>query len=1172
MKSHLETRLLFVFVAVALCLGLSTIAFAQEETAATVTGQVTDSTGAIIPNAVVVITNTSTGVERRLETNSDGFYSATTLTPGEYTITVEQPNFKRQVQNVTLSARDRRLVNISLEPGAPSETVLVTDEPPLIQDSPTGQGLISGTQVVELPLNNRNFLKLTELVPGVSSSLDDESSFGLTSRADISINGMRRNAVNYFVDGVSNTDVGSNITLLSTPTIDSIKEFKILTSNYTAEIGRSGGGVVTLVSKSGGNDFHGSLYEFVRNDRFNANTFFNNRLGRNADGTLRARVPKLRYNNYGFTISGPVTLPRFGEGGASTYSGKNKTFFFFSEEVRRIIRGATDASATTLSLAQRSGDFSAQLGLPLFRQANGTSGTTVTATPLFVTNTAGAVIQAQAGMVFRPSDGRAYGGNLVPLSDQSPLALSLLPAFPFANTGLKGFTSTPININNTRQEAIRIDHHFSDNQRLFGRYTHDLSETQESGGLFNNLLFPNISTTDTRVPGHVLAISLTSILSPNFVNEATYNFSGNLIGSQLIGRGRRSDYAGSSAIPEVFPENNNNAIPELNFAGSDVASRLGALQGFNIKYTNQVVRDVATWTRDNHTFKFGGEISFEAKDENANNITGGSFTFNSSSTQGTSSTGVALTQTGSAIASFLMGRSTQYIEDQFDVTVNLRFGRREFFAQDTWRIRPNLTLDYGVRYQYFVPVKDENDVLTSFFPSLFSRAAVPTCTTAACTALVRGTGNELNGIAVAGANSPFGRAISPSDKNNFSPRLGFAWSPDFQSGFLRSLFGETGKTVIRGGYGFYYDQVLVGIFEQNAFVNPPFNNRATFTGAGVSLASPGGGTLGAVPIRSLIASAEDFKTPEVQQWSLGVQRELFRRGVLDVSYVGTKGDHLIRQLNLNLPDPADALRVGSGNRNTVRPFLGYGTINYRETSAISRYHGMLSSFTYRFGGGFSLTTSYTFSKNLTDATNDRDGIDDPQNPRNKRVEYAEARTSRRHIFSASYVYELPFFRKSENSFARHVLGGWQVSGITSIASGQPIPRILADTANETRGNRPNLTCDPNAGVAGTTDSGGLPFIFDPGCFVLPALGTFGNAPRAFARAPGQNQTNLSAVKNIYFNREKKRSLQLRAEGFNIFNHTQFTGTGATLATTSTLGRPTATRLPREFQFAVKLYF
>ncbi len=1174
MKRNLRTALQLIMAAVVLTLSLSAVAFGQEETSATVNGQVVDSTGAIIPNATVIITAKTTGLERKVQTNADGFYVATALSPGDYTITVEQPNFKRHEMSITLSAKDRRLVNVTLEPGAVSETVLITDEAPLVQDSPTGQGLISGTQVIELPLNNRNFMMLTELVPGVASSLDDESSFGLTSRADISINGMRRNAVNYFVDGVSNTDVGSNITLLSTPTIDSIKEFKILTSNYTAEIGRSGGGAVTLVTKGGGNDYHGSVYEFIRNDATSANSFFNNRLGRNANGTVRAPVPKLRYNNYGFTLSGPVTFPKFGEGGKSVYQARNKTFFFFSEEARKITRGATEAGATTISLAQRTGDFSAQLGLPLYRQANGTSGTTVTATPLFVTTTTGGVTQALAGMVFRPADGRAYAGNIVPLADQSALARSLVPAFPTANNGLKGFTSTPININNTRQESIRIDHNFNDQQRLFGRYTHDLSETTESGGLFNTLAFPNISTTDTRVPGHVLAISLTSIISPNLVNEAAYNFSGNLIGSQLVGLGRRSDYPGSAGIPEVFPENNNNAIPELNFAGNDVASRLGSLQGFNIKYTNQVIRDVVTWTHDNHTIKFGGEMSWEAKDENANNITGGSFTFNSSSTQGTSA-GVALTQTGSAIASFLIGRSTQYIEDQFDVTVNLRFGRRELFAQDTWRIRPNLTLDYGVRYQYFLPVTDKNNVITSFFPSLYNRANAPTCTTAACTALVRGTGNELNGIVVGGSSSPFGKAISPSDKNNFSPRFGIAWSPNAESGFLRTLFGGPGNSVLRAGYGFYYDQVLVGIFEQNSFVNPPYNNRATFTG-NVTIDAPSGGALGALPVRNLIASAEDFTTPEVQQWSVGFQRQILRSAVLDLSYVGTKGDHLIRQRNINLPDPADTLRVGTGNRNTVRPFLGYGTINYRDTSAKSRYHGFLSSFTYRFSKGFSLTTAYTFSKTLTDATNDRDAIDDPQNPRDLRPEYAEARTSRPHVFSASYVYELPFFSKSNNSAKRMLLGGWQISGITAIASGQPLPRIVNDTGLEIRGGRARLVGDPNSGgTFGTVDASGLPYIFNTAAFALPVDGTFGNSGRAFGRRPGQNQTNLSAVKNIYFNSERNFYLQLRAEGFNIFNHTQFVMNDTnsfSLSQPATIGRPTATRLPREFQFAAKLYF
>ena len=1166
MKRHFELKA--VFLALALILSVSGASFAQEETAATVSGQVTDSTGAIIKGAVVIITNDATRQERRLETNDDGQFVISPLVPGTYTLSVESANFKKYVESgLTLNAKDRRLMNVVLEAGNVSESVTVTAQQNVVQDSPTGQTLISGTQVLEIPLQNRDFTKLLELSPGISSSLDDETGFGLANRFDVSINGMRRNAVNVFVDGVSNTDVGSNITLLSTPTIDSIKEFKVLTSNYTADVGRSGGGTVTLVTKSGGNDFHGSIYDFARNDRFNANTYFNNRRGLNATtGNPVAPVPRLRYHNFGGTLSGPVILPLFGEGGPAVWNGKDKTFFFFSHEQRRITRAITEAIATVPSVNERAGNFSAALGLPLFRTTTNLSCTTpgvgiCTNTALNVTDTNGNLVQARAGMVFRPSDGRAYVGNIIPLSDFHPISVSLLSAYPLPNVGNSGFTFSPINALKTRQETIRIDHALSDNHRLFGRYTHDLNQTTEPGGLFANTNLPNVTTTDTRIPGMTLAISLTDVLSPTLVNEATYNFSSNLIGSNVVGRSRQSDFPGTASIQSVFPENNAEVIPQITFTSA--IANINTLQGFNIVYKNQLARDVVTWVRGNHTLKFGGEMSWETKDENANNITQGLFSFAGTRSRGTSGT-VSLTQTGIALADFLLGRADSYSEDQFDVTVNLRFGRREVFAQDTWKIRPNLTFDFGVRYQYFVPVTDKNNVLTSFDPLLFVPANQPTCRTLACAALIRGTGNELNGIAVAGSTSRFGRAISPSDKNNFSPRLGVAWDP-----------WKNGKTVIRAGYGFYYDQVLVGIFEQNAFVNPPFNNRATFSGAGVGFSNPSGGALGDLPVRDLIATSHDFRTPEIQQWSLGVQRQLFRNMVGEVSYVGTKGDFLIRPVDINYPSPADVSGFGLANANAHRPFVGYRRIQYRETSAKSRYHGLLSSMTYRFATGVSLTASYTFSRTLTDSTNDRDAVDLPQDPRNLRAEYAEARTSRPHIFSASYVYEFPFFKKDPNALKRGFLSGWEISGITDISSGQPVARVVSGASNvaATTGQYPDVVSDPNSGRAGTIDPvSGLPFIFDPSAFRAPLAGTYGNAPRAFARLFGRNQTNLSLIKNIYFDREDRVKLQLRAEAFNVFNHTQFTGAGTTLTTTSTFGLPTGTRLPREFQFGAKVVF
>lgn len=1201
MKQNFKQIIRFVFLAIILLLGTTVPVFSQEETSATITGQVLDSAGAAVPNATVVVVNSSTGETRNVQTNDEGSYSVFPLSPGTYTVTVEQAGFKKSVTNVSLNARDRRPVQIVLEVGAQTETVIVTSEPALIQDSSTSSALISGNQVTELPLNNRNFIRLVETVPGVSSDLSDEAGFGLTSLANVSINGLRRNAVNYLVDGVSNTDVGSNITLLSSPTVDSIGEVKVLTSNYTAEIGRSGGGAVIITTRGGGNQFRGTAYNFVRNDYFNANSFFNNRLGRRADGSEVAPVPKLRYNNFGGTFSGPIYLPNFGDGGPSFYNGKNKTFFFLSYEGRRVIRGVTDTIITVPTADERNGNFSRTLGLPLCRQTNNTVSTACTAAgavPINVTDTSGATIQARQGMIFRQSDNAAYAGNIIPLSNLDFRSLALLQAFPLPNIGVNGLQSTPFNILNTDQYVIRIDHNFNQNHKIFGRFTRDNSQTREAGGLFTNIAIPGVATTDTNVPGKIFAATYTGIFSNNLVNEFTVNFSGNEILSSLIGRGTRADYPGTDLIRQAtsvnpaFAENNANAIPTIN-TNARVAT-LGSLQGYSIEYSNVTLRDNLTYTRGNHIFKFGGEFTFEIKNENTGGATQGGFVFATAQTSGTTlnSTGgpLGITGSGDALASFLLGRATSYTEAQTDFRVHLRFGRREFYVQDTWKVRPNLTLDLGVRYQYFVSPYDRDNLIGSFDPSLYDRSRI-TCTTPACTAFPL-TSDQLNGIGIAGSTSRFGRSIVPKDFNNFSPRVGLAWSPAYESGIGKMLFGGPNKSIIRMGYGLYYDQVLVGIFEQAAFTTPAFSpnfsNTSTGTGAGVvTYDNPTAGVApGTFGNRALVAIDPNFSTPESQVWSLGIQREIFKNAVIDLSYVGTKGDKLVRRRNINFVTPLQAIAAGAnstgvGNTAAVRPYVGYAAITFQETAAKSRYHGFLSSFNYRLQNGFTITLAYTFSKALTDSTNDRDAIDEPQNPLVPN-EYALARTDRPHIFSASYVYELPFFKKSENKLARLLLGGYQLSGITQIESGAPVPRIaVADTINGTRGLYPNLIGDPNGGLAGTIDPvTGLPFIFDPTAFAPAALGTFGSAPRSFARLPMRNQTNLALSKQFYFNTDRTAYIQLRAEAFNLFNTTQFVmaaGNATTLPTAGPLSgtlvaRPTGTRLPREFQFGLKLYF
>ena len=381
----------------------------------------------------------------------------------------------------------------------------------------------------------------------------------------------------------------------------------------------------------------------------------------------------------------------------------------------------------------------------------------------------------------------------------------------------------------------------------------------------------------------------------------------------------------------------------------------------------------------------------------------------------------------------------------------------------------------------------------------------------------------------------------------------------------------------RASYGLYYDQALVGIFEQNSFTNPPFVNNVNIFNP--RLSNPGLGTTSTTGgVVSLIGSGDNFQTPRTQQWNVGLQRQLYARGVVDVSYVGTHGDHLIRPIDINYPQPADVLRLGSVN--LARPYQGYRSITLRTTTARSNYWGILSTFRHDGGAAGSLTVNYTLSRNRTDSTNDRDTIDLPQNPNDLAVEYADARTDRRHIFTANYVYMLPFFKSSANAFVQNTLAGWEISGITTLNSGQPVPRVSELTNGFLRGNRANIVGDPGAG----NQTANL-YWFNPNAYAPAADGTYGTSVRAEFRQPGRNQTDLSISKNWAFNGTQR--LQFRADMINAFNHTQWAadpsanGINNTCTTslttcnpgaTDTFGQILATRAPREIQLGLKFYW
>jgi hypothetical protein len=1055
-----------------------------QEITGTISGTARDETGGALPGVTVTARQTQTNLSRETVTAADGGYSISYLPVGTYDVTFTLQGFKTFTsRTVELHVNDRLTVDAALAVGALSEVVEVVGQTSLVQASSAVQNLMGPAQIQELPLNNRNFVQLATLVPGVNSSLPDEVGIGLTNVVSMSMAGSRRNSVNWLVDGASNVDTGSNVTLLATPTLESIEEFKVITSGYNAEWPRSGGGIINVVTKSGSNVFRGSAYEFFRDDSMNANSFFRNQ---STDPKLRDNAVPLDYHNFGYTFGGPAV--------------RDRVFFFWSQEWRDISK-PSDASALVPD-------------------------------PAWLTD---------------PSS-----PNYVAPADRDPNAVRLLAAWPAPNTGAAYLHELP-NEQNTRQEVIRVDWQMNDRWRVMGRYTHDLSNTTEVGGLFFNTAVPNVATTQTDVPGQVFVGQLMTTIRSNILNDFQLQYSSNAIASEYGDAARNSRTEYGLTIPELFPENRNALMPFIQLPG--ILSAIGANQLFDNDYRNVTVTNNLSWQRATHTYKMGALLAFEQKNEISGSGTQGSFNFRA---------GGGFT----AFQNFLRGNrdgacgaNCDYTEPEIEVDSHIRQNRYEFFVQDSWRVRPNVTLDYGVRYALYPPITDANDILTNFDPALFDPARAPTVNTAG--QVVIGTGNPLNGIIVAGQNSPHDRGIYGTDKNNIQPRVGVTWD----------MFSN-GRTIMRGGYGVYYDQVLTGIFLQNAFVNPPYVANPLILNP--QLSNPAAGTTPATrAVQSLIATSDPFDTPRIQQWNIGVQRELYPRGVIDVGYVGTAGDNLLQPVDINFPQPQDVI-ADNGVVNLARPYQAYGTINRRQTTAKSRYNGMLVSFRHDHGRAGLLNVAYTLSRTKTDATNDRDAIDLPQNPLDLEAEYAVARTDRPHVLTFNYVYELPFFRES-GGVVEAVLGGWQVAGITQMWSGPPISRVVNGSTNgNRRGIRVDQRGDPFADLP--ADVAGGVYWFNPAAFASPADGNFGNTGRAIFRLPGVHQWDITMSKNWYAPQGIR--VQFRADFINAFNHTQFdpatiqntctAGADLTCTSAGRFGQLTGARAPREIQLGLRV--
>jgi hypothetical protein len=1112
------------------CFCASLICSAQDITA-TILGTVTDASGGGVANAKVSVYSLEhQRVEQTVKTNSTGEYVLPLLPVGNYNVSVESPGFKKSVrEGIALNVNDKLTINVKLEVGDVTQTVTVEEAPIQVQlqNGAEQSTTITGTQIRELALVTRNYEQLIGLMPGVSSASVDQLYVGnslpsgQTNTIPFSVNGARNSDTAFLVDGADNMDRGSNATLLTTPSIDSIAEFKVLRSGYSAESGRAGAGQVSVITKSGTNQLHGDVFEYFRSNDLAANNFYNNATSLNLGANGKAQVPALHYNNFGETLGGPVYIPKI-------YNGKNRTFFFFSEEFRRYITYAS-GTATLPTTSEINGIFP----VPVCVQYSGSS--------CALTSTNIANIDPVA---------KAYIKDI----------FSKLPLNPNSTTVNSLFR----NQYNFEQELYKLDHIFSEKLKVSARFLRDQIPTTEPQGLFTGSPVPGVAVTSTNSPGRSWVLRATSAITPTWLNEAGYNYSFGAIISNptgLINSSTSGDIKPTLPFPVTLSQ-----VPTLSFSGGSSITGYGPYRDYNRNYN---IYDNVTKVLGNHTIRFGASYNYYQKTENAAGANAGSFAFTNVTTP---SGGTAFQQ---AFANFLLGNAATFSQTSLDITPDMRAQQWEAFVQDDWRIRPNFTINFGIRYSLFLQPTDAKNELSSFDPAVFNPANVPAITAAGLFA-TQNAQTYLNGIIIGGQNSPYGSKISNQDKTDFAPRFGFAWDPF-----------KDGKTSLRGGYGIFYDPTLYGTFEQSIFQNPPFVNAVTIPN--VTLDNPAGGTASVSNTPKYIrATPTSFPTPYLQQWSFGIDRQITKTMLVNVSYVGTKGTHLIGIVDLNTVQPGLAYSSGlvptttsftSANEtilNQLRPYKGYNAIGAIEPWFNSNYNSLQMTFQKRFSANTTVNAAYTWSHTLTDAQTDRSSS--PQNVYNFHDgEYGSGAYDRKQVFNLNFVYDLPIFRDRKDLVGK-ALGGWELSGIANYYSGLPYtvttsgtdPAGLGIIGSSPSSLRPNLTCDANNINAPHTRYQW----FNTSCFPNPAAGvhTVGNEGRGVVRGPGYEGWSFSGSKNVYFGADNRFRFQLRAEASNAFNHTNPSTFGSLSNVSSLFGTVTVYRDPRILQLAAKFYF
>ncbi len=1115
-----------------------------------ISGTVSDSTGATLANATVIVSDTATNFSRTIVTDESGFYTATNLPVGTYSVSVEVPNFKKSIRTENVLNADGRLtVDFALETGELSEVVEIKAESGETVNTTSGEvaKVIDSQQVDNLALNGRNYYQLLTVIPGAVATTDDQLDTNLATNT-ININGNRGVSNNLTVDGGNNNNAGSNASQINNVGVDFIQEVKIQTSNFSAEYGRNSGAQVNVITKRGTNKYHGSLFEFLRNDIFDARDAF------------AATKPFLRYHNYGYSFGGPMPFLRFGERDpkdSAFTSGKDKFYFFFGQEWKSIHRFGASNRQTVPTTAELNGDFSNRL-----RGADGIVGT---ADDGFLRDpTRSGSCGIISGAVVRTA---CFAGNIIPVSRITTNGMAVANVYR-AMIGLaSGYNNSPVGNNITfqppiasdfRQEFIRLDYIFNQEQSIYGRYIHDNNAVVEPYGTFINSPLPTAQQFRNR-PGNGLQVGYIWNIKPTLINDAKFNASWTdqrILPSTDFWK--RDTYGYN--FQQLFPNGGQyeDSIPDTSFSGTGtVANYAGVARALTALARDYTIMDTMTWVSGSHTFKFGGLVNKSEIYQNGRSTYAG--TVNYSTTQNPNSS-------GNAFADALLGNFRTYTEASRDPVSHFKFEQYEAFALDSWRVNQKLSLELGVRWQYGTPFYAGENTIVNFDPAFYDPARAVSLNSTGTVVILTPGSNRYNGLVrPAGAipaelQSNLNLANVPDvaprglfdAKNYFMPRVGFSYAPFNNS-----------KTAIRGGFGMYYDRIEGNIIFplEN---NPPFVESASYENGNLSNIR-GGAASALAPFANITTIDPNMKTSYTMNFSLGVQHELPGGLFVEATGVGNLGRNLTRQIDLN-SIPLSVQFANSGvSTALLRPYKGYTGILQRVSDATSYYYAM-QLYGAKRKGDLLATVSYTWSKVLTDANVLTEQAEDGLI--NREFNFGPATFDRRHVFVATYTYSLPFFKKS-NGFVKALLYGYEISGITRFQSGRPFTVTGSATVGGTR--RADVISDDLYIREGRQ-------WINPAAFAGVTTARLGNSGVGIIRGPDFFINDLSIRKRFKFG--EKKDLRLQADVFNAFNRNNFNSINTTCSsstptggcTNSGFGSLTASGPGRSVQLGIKFGF